>query len=834
MAHPDRGCCMPALEDRASLLCDPTVDEADTAIERAIARASEDAATLFIAFIGHGEYAEDDFYLLPFDAGWPPDSKRAVLVAKRVQELLRRYDRLDGLVLLVDACHSGLGALQAAAHWPGAIGAAGGRFEVLTSADERAAADGCFTATLIELLRSGESNLGESLRCADLQPLLQSRCGGSQDTVHVAFVHGRRLVEGDEGLWLARNARRTMAPLVGTPAWGQVERLTAWFQLTPQLDELVDASRSARCLALVGLAGAGKSTLVSALARSELADDLIPARFVHGLVFAASAVSAADLAYDLHRQLTLTVPGFAAAAKAFQQQTPEQTWRQLDVFHQQVIGPLWKLKPERLIRIVVDGIDQLSVEASPGVLAALQTLAGDPELHRVRVVVTARPDTALPAGHRRQDVDHVEEVYIQRYLERRQVPLRMRSVVSKRAAGNWLVARLLADLAADVDVTELPATLDQAYRSELVRIGADQRDEWEHALAPVLSVLAVTGVGPVLPLPLLCRASGLLGGPEQPARVRDVLVRLRGLVVRGNAGTPNEHAGLFHDTLAAYLLRGQDFDVDLCNAHQALADAIADLAPAAEHNLADPLHRYAATAEAEHLWALDRHGQALASVQARQSHVPAENLARWRSWYERTDGTLGPDHLHTLTARANIARWTGEAGNAREALRLFQALLPDWERLLGPDHPQTLTARADNARWTGEAGNAREALQLYQALLPDWRRLLGPDHAQTLAARVDIAHWTGWVGDVPEALRLFQALLPDWERLLNPDHPGTMAIRAHVAYWTGKAGNAREALQLYQALLPDQARLLGPDHPDTLATRVDIAHWTGWAGDVPE
>ncbi|MGH8901526.1 MAG: AAA family ATPase, partial [Egibacteraceae bacterium] len=694
MTHPDRGCCVPALEERTSLLCDPTVDETDAAIERAVARASEDAATLFVVFIGHGEYAEDDFYLLPVDAGWPPDSKRAVLVAKRVQELLRRYDRLDGLVLLVDACHSGLGALQAATFWPGTIGAAGGRFEVLTSADERAAADGCFTATLIELLRSGELNLGENLRCADLQPLLQSRCGDSQDTVHVAFVNGRRLVEGDEGLWLARNARRTLAArLADTPAWGQVERLTAWFQLTPQLDELVDASRSARCLALVGLAGSGKSTLVSALARSELADDLIPARFVHGLVFATPAVSAADLAYDLHRQLTLTVPGFAAAAKRFQQQTPEQMWRQLDVFHQEVIGPIGQLEAERPVRIVVDGIDQLSAEAASGVLAALQTLARDPELRHVRLVVTARPDTALPARHHRQDVDHVEDVYIQRYLERRQVPPHMRSVVSKRAAGNWLVARLLADLAADVDVTELPATLDQAYRSELVRIGADQRDEWEHALAPVLSALAVTGVGPVLPLSLLCRASGLLGGPEQPARVRDVLVRLRGLVVRGNAGTPNEHTGLFHDTLAAYLLRGQDFDVDLRGAHQALTDAIADLAPAAEHNPADPLHRYAAAAEAEHLWALDRHGQALATVQARQSHVSAENLARWRSWHKRTDRTLGPYHPDTLVARSHVARWTGEAGDAREALALYQGLLPDQEQRLGADHPDPLTTR---------------------------------------------------------------------------------------------------------------------------------------------
>lgn len=144
MTHPERGRCVPALATGASLLCDPSVEQVDAAVESAVVRASADAATLFVAWVGHGEFAEDDFYLLPCDAGWPPDSRRAVLVAKRVQELLRRYDGLDGLVLLVDACHAGLGARQAAAQWPGAIAAAGGRFEVLTSADERTAADGVF------------------------------------------------------------------------------------------------------------------------------------------------------------------------------------------------------------------------------------------------------------------------------------------------------------------------------------------------------------------------------------------------------------------------------------------------------------------------------------------------------------------------------------------------------------------------------------------------------------------------------------------------------------------------------------------------------------------
>ena len=51
--------------------------------------------------------------------------------------------------------------------------------------------------------------------------------------------------------------------------------------------------------------------------------------------------------------------------------------------------------------------------------------------------------------------------------------------------------------------------------------------------------------------------------------------------------------------------------------------------------------------------------------------IPAENLSRWLSWSPRIHKVLGPIHPHTLAARESIARWTGEAGNAGEAVRLL-------------------------------------------------------------------------------------------------------------------------------------------------------------------
>ena len=69
--------------------------------------------------------------------------------------------------------------------------------------------------------------------------------------------------------------------------------------------------------------------------------------------------------------------------------------------------------------------------------------------------------------------------------------------------------------------------------------------------------------------------------------------------------------------------------------------------------------------------------------------------------------------------------------------------LPIRERVLGPEHPSTLTARHNLAYWTGEAGDAAGARDQYAALLPIRERVLGPEHPSTLTTRHNLAHWTG-------------------------------------------------------------------------------------------
>jgi hypothetical protein len=106
-----------------------------------------------------------------------------------------------------------------------------------------------------------------------------------------------------------------------------------------------------------------------------------------------------------------------------------------------------------------------------------------------------------------------------------------------------------------------------------------------------------------------------------------------------------------------------------------------------------------------------------------------------------------------------------------DAKPLYERALAIREKTLGSKHPDTLRTRAEIARWTGEAGNAREALRLHEELLPIQATELLPQHRDVLRTRNDLAHWTGHAGDVHKALDLCKALLPDLERELGPNDP---------------------------------------------------------------
>lgn len=193
---------------------------------------------------------------------------------------------------------------------------------------------------------------------------------------------------------------------------------------------------------------------------------------------------------------------------------------------------------------------------------------------------------------------------------------------------------------------------------------------------------------------------------------------------------------------------------------------------------------------------------------------------------------LGNEHPETLTDQADLAYWTGQAGDPVTAREQLAALLTVQERVQGPEHPHTLTNRAHLARFTGRTGDAAAARDQYAALVPLRERALGPEHRHTLTSRAELAYWTGRAGDPAAARDQYAALLPLRERVQGPEHPSVLIARAELAFFTGQAGDPVAARDQLAALLPVQERVQGPEHPHTLATRSNLATWTGQAGDA--
>ena len=191
----------------------------------------------------------------------------------------------------------------------------------------------------------------------------------------------------------------------------------------------------------------------------------------------------------------------------------------------------------------------------------------------------------------------------------------------------------------------------------------------------------------------------------------------------------------------------------------------------------------------------------------------------------------GPEHLDTLAARFQLARWTGEAGDPVAARDLYAELLQVRSRVLGPEHLATLVTRFELARWTGEAGDPVAARDLYAVLLRVEERVRGPEDPSTLVTRFELARWTGEAGDPVAARGQYAELLPIIAQARGLGHPDTLATWSNVARWTGEGGDPVAARDLYAELLQVRSRVLGPEHLATLVTRFQLARWTGEAGD---
>ena len=165
---------------------------------------------------------------------------------------------------------------------------------------------------------------------------------------------------------------------------------------------------------------------------------------------------------------------------------------------------------------------------------------------------------------------------------------------------------------------------------------------------------------------------------------------------------------------------------------------------------------------------------------------PATSTPRCCRCSERV---LGAEHPDTLAARANLAHWTGQAGDAAGARDQYAALLPVQERVLGRRAP----GHADHPRQPRPLDRARRGMRPGPATstprcCPYRSGCSGAEHPDTLGTRANLATCTGRAGDAAGARDQYAALLPVFERVLGAEHPVTLNARANLAYRTKRAG----------------------------------------------
>lgn len=820
VVDPWLGACMPALPDGRELLVGDaaTCGRIKAEVKNAIRTAAADQTTLFVYFLGHGHLEEEDLYLIGTDTpcSRQVDSESAVPISQLVKEALRQYPTIDGLMLVLDACHAGAAIIDPV---PGLLRMGlTARMDVLAAArGDQTVRGGCFTRSLIGLLNRGSTATADNyLRAYDEHSRLRLTappdCAGMPEAVYVSLGGSP-----DAGLWLGRNhAADVRTSLMGSSDAAEISRLTRNLVHTPSLRQLMSLTLSGQSpIAISGGPGVGKSALLSALGRVSVAGGY----GVDALVMLQLGETLTDIAERLRPQLELC-PDYIGAAAAWRSSIPSVELETTSIFERVITGPMANVADSARILVGVDGIDLLSTverrrlfESFSGQPGACLVVAG-------REVSDATALVSLPD----RDPDNVAVL-----LSKIMGPSRTAESIGRACDGDWLLARILAGLwrAGSYDDNEkIPASnLDDIFNRAVAAA-------WDSApnapLEEVLAILATAPVGALMPLELLVNACASYDSAAGSVlSVRDSLVAFGELVARDAPGTPDEHAGPAHDRIAAFFAGRHDPN-DLADAHLRVARTIQRMR---DGNLSPATDYYARRHLSDHLLLAGRPEDALNALIP--CGTPADTLDMWKSWLNRLD-YLGPDHPAVLAVRGNIATWMGEAGRPREALESLISLLPDMVRVFGVDHQNTLATRGNIALWTARSGDIRKALEELTKLLPSQKRILGPRHPDTLATRGNIAAWTGDLGDYAGAVEKAKELLPDLISTLGPDHTSTLNDRSTIALWTGRSGNTSDALSEYTSLLNDQKRILGADHQDVLATRTNIAMLTAESGDLQD
>jgi tetratricopeptide (TPR) repeat protein len=265
-------------------------------------------------------------------------------------------------------------------------------------------------------------------------------------------------------------------------------------------------------------------------------------------------------------------------------------------------------------------------------------------------------------------------------------------------------------------------------------------------------------------------------------------------------------------------------------AARAAADALLEVWPRDEprSRLAADLRACAVSlrqAAGDMLWAEGRcHPLLVLAGQSMDSaRLTGPAIAYWRELAADSERILGPGTLETLVVTGRLGEALMAAGQAAEAVPMFQRVLDGRAGVLGPDHPGAIAAKVSLGRALVAAGRPGDAVPVLEEALAGSELVRGADHIDTLAAREEYAAAALAAGKPAEAIRSYRHALADRERIQGGQHPGAASASLGLAAAYLAGGQAKDAIAQYKQVLTDREGALGPDHQDTLRVRGSLA-----------
>jgi hypothetical protein len=171
----------------------------------------------------------------------------------------------------------------------------------------------------------------------------------------------------------------------------------------------------------------------------------------------------------------------------------------------------------------------------------------------------------------------------------------------------------------------------------------------------------------------------------------------------------------------------------------------------------------------------------------------------------------------------DILRYLFVTGQYQEVVSLAQDTYRTWEGTLGPDHIDTLSSANSLAAALHKLGDNSSARKLDEDTLRRRQRVLGVDHRSSLISANGLAAVLRTLDDYQAARDLDEETLRQRFRVLGADHPDTLRSASNLAIDLGALGDHAAARDLHSDTLQRQQRVLGADHPDTLRSASNLA-----------